>query len=195
MDHARFDQLTRNLGALRSRRGLLAGGLAALSALVAPVTQAKQHKHKHKHKHNKPACRRTGLSCTSSGQCCSGKCGAVNGVGTCRAAACVAAGESCANTSQCCTVPCGASGLAVQPFFCRQADCRAAGGACAAGGECCEGLCQNGICICPDGLLNCGGRCVDTRTDSANCGGCGADNPAFVCTAPATCVGGICAVG
>jgi hypothetical protein len=32
------------------------------------------------------------------------------------------------------------------------------------------GICQNGRCACPGGLTNCGGRCVDSRTDETACG-------------------------
>ncbi len=42
---------------------------------------------------------------------------------------------------------------------------------------------------CPAPLAECGGRCVDTSTDEAHCGGCG---PATACGSGAFCVGGSC---
>jgi DNA-binding beta-propeller fold protein YncE len=40
---------------------------------------------------------------------------------------------------------------------------------------------------CPSGTVNCGGGCVDTNTDSLNCGAC-----AYTCFDPAVCRGGEC---
>jgi hypothetical protein len=40
---------------------------------------------------------------------------------------------------------------------------------------------------CPVGTVNCGGGCVDTRTDSLNCGACD-----YTCFDPGTCCGGEC---
>jgi DNA-binding beta-propeller fold protein YncE len=40
---------------------------------------------------------------------------------------------------------------------------------------------------CPSGTVNCGGGCVDTNTDSLNCGAC-----AYTCFDPAVCSGGEC---
>jgi hypothetical protein len=48
-------------------------------------------------------------------------------------------------------------------------------------GVCTGGICQNGQCACPPGLLLCGGACVDEQTDNANCGACGVECSA--CTA------------
>lgn len=42
---------------------------------------------------------------------------------------------------------------------------------------------------CPDGLAACSGRCVDTSTDEANCGGCG---PTAACASGEFCVDGVC---
>ena len=42
-------------------------------------------------------------------------------------------------------------------------------------------------CCWPGATKVCNGKCVDTRTDNANCGGCGT-----VCTPPLTCVNGMC---
>src|SRR5207249_3745493 len=44
---------------------------------------------------------------------------------------------------------------------------------CGGGPPCAAGYaCSNGKC-CPAGQTNCGGVCVDTRTDRNNCGACG----------------------
>lgn len=58
-------------------------------------------------------------------------------------------------------------------------------------GPCCAGVCQGGAtcsagtCACPaDKAAACGTTCVDTKTDSANCGRCGHD-----------CLGGTCSAG
>lgn len=40
---------------------------------------------------------------------------------------------------------------------------------------------------CPSGTVNCGGGCVDTNTDSLNCGACD-----YTCFDPGTCCGGEC---
>jgi DNA-binding beta-propeller fold protein YncE len=40
---------------------------------------------------------------------------------------------------------------------------------------------------CPSGTVNCGGGCVDTRSDSLNCGACD-----YTCFDPGTCCGGEC---
>jgi hypothetical protein len=59
---------------------------------------------------------------------------------------------------------------------------------CGKGKKCCAGtVCRSGKCRCKSGLLACSGRCVDTRTDPANCGGCGKP-----CTPGQACAGGVC---
>ena len=44
---------------------------------------------------------------------------------------------------------------------------------------------------CPGGLSRCGGGCIDTRTDPANCGACGKACPSYQ-NANSTCTGGTC---
>jgi hypothetical protein len=41
-------------------------------------------------------------------------------------------------------------------------------GTCPVGAKCVQGACQ-----CPSGQMECGDACVDTRTDTKNCGACG----------------------
>lgn len=52
-----------------------------------------------------------------------------------------------------------------------------------AGGQACE----NGQCVCPVGSELCGGTCVTTNTDAANCGACGAQ-----CSEFEECIDGEC---
>lgn len=54
--------------------------------------------------------------------------------------------------------------------------------------DCCSGFCVNGVCGCPKGTVDCGGACVDTRSDARNCGACGQ-----ACPAGQTCQNGACA--
>ena len=50
-----------------------------------------------------------------------------------------------------------------------------------------ERACQNGACVCPGGLTDCGGACVNTSTDPRNCGSCGKR-----CQINGRCTGGTC---
>jgi hypothetical protein len=50
------------------------------------------------------------------------------------------------------------------------------------------GVCQGGACTCGPGTTSCGGKCANTSTDPANCGGCG-----HACPSVETCTGGKCA--
>jgi len=74
---------------------------------------------------------------------------------------------------------------------CRSPRIRCAGQCCAEGVTACQGTGRNKTCGppvgCPTGQEVCGGQCVDTSTDVANCGGCG-----NACRATAICVGGQC---
>jgi hypothetical protein len=47
--------------------------------------------------------------------------------------------------------------------------------------------CQSGVCKCPGAEVPCFGACVDTSTDSKNCGTCGTQ-----CSGTSTCQGGVC---
>lgn len=74
--------------------------------------------------------------------------------------------------------------------------CRPAGIGCTRDTQCCAGMCETGRllprtrrnrCACPEGLVGCGSQCVDTQTDVANCGACGA-----ACASGESCLGGDC---
>ena len=82
---------------------------------------------------------------------------------------------------------------------------RPAGATCIRASQCATGICDPRArrCLCPAGLTNCGGDCVDVQTDLANCGACdvacfpGLVCPAgacVACTDPFVCdgTGGIC---
>lgn len=76
--------------------------------------------------------------------------------------------------------------------FCECRECRSELCEACVDGEClstCRGgkVCQNGQCVCPDGLTECEGRCVDTQSDTQHCGGCGAR-----CGINELCSGGEC---
>ena len=47
--------------------------------------------------------------------------------------------------------------------------------------------CQSGLCKCPGAEVVCSGTCIDTSTDSANCGTCGT-----ACSGGTTCQKGAC---
>jgi hypothetical protein len=48
-------------------------------------------------------------------------------------------------------------------------------------------VCQRGNCVCPSGLTDCGGTCVDTATDRFNCSAC-----RNTCLGGKICQGGAC---
>ena len=79
----------------------------------------------------------------------------------------------------------------------RRGVCRPIGAGCTRGAQCCSEQCatsralprrHRNRCACPEGLASCGGACVDTQTDVANCGACGE-----VCgSSGEVCVSGVC---
>lgn len=50
---------------------------------------------------------------------------------------------------------------------------------CGACGHACNDnqKCENGTCLCPEGMTSCYGECVDIATDPNNCGECGVECP------------------
>ncbi len=81
------------------------------------------------------------------------------------------AGTTCCNGSTCVD-------LATNPE-----NCGSCGRRCTAAGAFCSG----GTCVCPDGLTECAGACVDTNTDWSNCGVC-----SNVCPSGSPCAAGHC---
>ena len=78
---------------------------------------------------------------------------------------------------------------------CRSPRIKCAGQCCAEGVTTCQGTGRNRTCgsapvVCPTGQEACGGQCVDTTTDLANCGGCG-----NACAGGTACQGGVCVSG
>ncbi len=74
-----------------------------------------------------------------------------------------------------------------------------AGGTCtkACGGSCEDGreVCDGNTCACRDGLVRCGGDCIDPNADPDHCGGCNeACDGDRMCSAGA-CVAGPCPAG
>jgi hypothetical protein len=71
------------------------------------------------------------------------------------------------------------------------------GSDCVVAGTCCDGACDpvrercdDGTCLCRDGLVRCGGVCVDTRSDPNHCGECDKD-----CGDPGVCNASKCLEG
>ena len=52
-------------------------------------------------------------------------------------------------------------------------------------------ICQGGTCACPGSTTLCGGNCIDTKTDSRDCGGC-AGHGGQACPSAQSCVSGAC---
>lgn len=174
MDQNRFDQLTRTLGAGRSRRGalkaLLGGALGGAAAVLgAGTTDAATAA-----KSPKPDCcpsaspKLCGLTCTNTitdpNHC--GGCGAACPAGqTCSAGHCVAKsnGQSCTLDTEC------------------------------ASGHCADGVCCNAVC--GGGCQSCNqpghlGACTSTSTPVASHGGCASDGS--VCKGTCNGVSGAC---
>ena len=86
MDRQRFDNLTRAVSALLSRR-TLAGALAFGALGLPQITDAKKRRHKRKKKidRNEFGCVDVGKRCAKNKQCCSSICKGKHGKKTCRA--------------------------------------------------------------------------------------------------------------
>lgn len=201
MDEARFDRVARTLAGAATRRSALTGALSGL-VLLLPTALAEGRKRRNakavavEKQKKKKKCQPGLLTCTiKKGKhkkkkrfCVDAQTDPLNCGGcdvicansqTCQRGACTCNGALCAG---CC------DGVTCQAGTSNQ-QCGANGAIC----QICSGgrSCQNGVCTCPAGQTFCGGTCVDTRTDPANCGSCGT-----TCSSPWTCGGngapGVC---
>jgi hypothetical protein len=111
----------------------------------------------------------SGPPCVGGETCCGGRCADL----TSSPADCGA-----------CGVPC-ADGMACEDSACVTASCTPA---CRDEEVCSDGVCRCGAGAgCPEGRGCCAGACINTATDSMNCGRCG-----MRCAATETCIGGTC---
>ena len=186
MDGQRFDELTRSLAAVASRRRLLttitSGALATLGTLLANDSGRAEH-----------GCRHAGRACRRDGQCCSGDC---LGNNTCR---CARASQCPQPTNPCkkavctgtgrCTFGNKANGVICPDGICCGGNCvdhSTNPNNCGECGHVCQftnatARCAAGSCVldtCDSGYLDCDGIAtngceVDSLSDENNCGGCG----------------------
>ncbi|MEO8212079.1 MAG: LamG-like jellyroll fold domain-containing protein [Myxococcales bacterium] len=144
-----------------------------------------------------------------------GHCGALGdctniGVGNAAGSAC-SQGRVCNNGS--CAVACpprfvNCDGVCVDPATSRahcgaSGSCNSAGNGNSPGVACTVGnLCVGGSCVisCPTGSVNCGGVCVDPRSDNNRCGAAGdctnvgvGNSTGSVCSPGSACTAGLCA--
>ena len=182
MDRDRFDALTRRVTVDGiSRRGavrlLAAGALAALIPHEGTAGAANRR------------CVALGKACNGEDRCCDGDCRR----GECR----------CPRGSRPCGGRCCPSDRSCQDGVCRCMPDRKAttcrdgrcvrsqfGTDCMRDDNCCSNHCAAGNGDCPRGRTRCGGRCVNTNTDDANCGGRG-----NACAPDAECMHGVCMAG
>ncbi len=186
MDTSRFDDLTRQFGAARSRRSLLGAALGAAAAALGLNGASAAAR-----------CRNDGLVCSKNGDCCSAICLPKNRQGRRLCGQIVA---PCQRPQDCppgptpcqpATCDSGTCGIASPPDF--QSDrenCGSCGNFCpsrdSAATSCIQGGCSS---ICFEGLSDClAGGCVELQTNFANCGSCG-----FSCAEGETCCAGTCA--
>jgi hypothetical protein len=191
MEERRFDELTRVLGAARSRRQVLKGVLGGAAALLlgrgmAPAVADAA-----------PAevCNRA--QCRSEVHqlflICAKNCGALSGrhgYGHNEDAACTIAcatqlaigirdcaqnATGCFDNGPCCDHHCVS-------FETDPMNCGGCGNVCSPGHDCVEGHCQ-----CGDNGTMCNNECVDTQIDSRHCGNC-----ATQCKTCESCAGGVC---
>jgi hypothetical protein len=153
-------------------------------------------------------CGGCGHTCPSGQGCLQGVCAASCFAGPSSGCAPASGGPSSDAGVNCsfCGANYTACGLSCADLGSDPRNCGACGTQCAAGQSCQSGVCKplcagGGVCAggvcggsCPAGQTECGGgtnatgSCVDTQTDSSNCGGCGKQ-----CPAGEACAQGVCA--
>jgi hypothetical protein len=84
------------------------------------------------------------------------------------------------------TDPCVASACGCANFASDPNNCGSCGNVCSMHTPM---TCSQGLCVCADGLTQCGGLCVNTSLDGANCGGC-----RHRCARGQVCDNGVCSV-
>ena len=146
------------------------------------------------------ACNGTCIDPASSLQYCgaSGDCTGANS-GTACSAGQVCSNGTCSLSCQSGLIACG--GTCIDPASSRQfcgatGDCAGAnaGAACTAGQVCLSGAC---VLSCQQGLVNCGGTCIDPLTSRQYCGAsgtCSGTDAGTACAAGLVCANGACAV-
>jgi hypothetical protein len=192
MEERRFDDLTRVLGAARSRRqvfrGLLGGVAAALvgRSLIPSLAEAAPFGGC-----SRQACERRATSdwLTCNASCNNVACGGHSLRG--EPNVCLGCLGACIFNYEIAVRGCRASGCSGGEQCCNGncADLRFDANNCGACGHVCHPgeICAGGVCECGDNGTICNGQCVDTQLDSHNCGSCG-----HVCDTCKTCVGGTC---
>lgn len=180
MDGNRFDEFTKSLAAMRSRRsllkrfGLITGAAIASAIGFEPATEAAS------------VCRSGKKVCRKHDDCCSGTCGPKDRTGRRRCAAAVTCPD--ADGTACCP-----SGICPQPNL--TSIC--CGHTCVANNELNCGVCGNscggGDTCCPiSGPVQIGSprkECADLQTSEQHCGTCG-----NACAVGEICCGGRCVV-
>lgn len=179
VDGNRFDRFTRGWARGATRRGAIAGLASGLllSALPDGTPGAERRRDQAVHGEKKrKKCTNGLLKCTikkgrkkkrfcvdaqtDPANC--GGCGILCAIGQgCQGGVCTCNGTICAG---CCDGNTCEAGTSNQLCGANGAICQAC-----SGGR----TCQNGVCACPAGQTSCGGACVDTKTNAANCGACG----------------------
>lgn len=185
MDARRFDQFSRGLASVASRRTTLGGvAVAAIAALlpgVAPEGEAKKKKCKQGKKCAGRVCGNFGCKGRSCGECplcqtcnAQGQCEPCAPENSCRTAICTPAGQ-CIRGNRFVGTSCGEQGEKCRDGQCvLPPTCTMGGNPCANGGQCCSGNCLPEILTCvPSGE---GKPCL-TDVDCFDPLKC----PAFVC--------------
>jgi hypothetical protein len=199
MENVRFDDIARALGS-RSRRRVLAGLAGAMLAALVPGrgSAACQSGTRQEgpcgtreciagefidfFEDRGTVCRKAVNECDFA-EACSGS------SILCPADRKKANGSACSTDGNSCTADICQNGQCTHPAKPDREECDDDGNACTLD------ICLSGVCthrpfpdgaVCPDGSC-CGGQCLNTQTDEANCGACG-----VACLTGESCCGGKC---